>query len=153
MDRWEWIWLLHDTCIGTCFTSRTQPYLYKICHEMKLTHACIYRPTTNFQTSCQCMTHLLTSQSSGFLEALQHLGFLKVMVCRAVMSHSKLACSYNLQRCNFIFACMLPEIVYQAVHTERQVLKNHIQNLPHWFQREFAHIADHTNPFYHRIQL
>jgi len=33
-----------------------------------------YRPGTNFQTSCQCVTHHLASQSSGFLEAPQHLG-------------------------------------------------------------------------------
>ena len=36
----------------------------------------------------------------------------------------------TLQRYNFKFACMLSEIVYQALHTERHVLKNHIQNLP-----------------------
>jgi len=38
-----------------------------------------YRPGTNFQTSCQCVTHHLTSQSSGFLEAQQHLGLSKDM--------------------------------------------------------------------------
>ena len=39
-----------------------------------------YRPGTNFQTLCQCVTHLLASQSSGFLEALQLLGFLHMVV-------------------------------------------------------------------------
>jgi hypothetical protein len=39
------------------------------------------------------------------------------------MSHSKLACSYNLQQYNFEFVCTLPEIVYQSAHTEKQVLK------------------------------
>jgi len=28
------------------------------------------------------------------------------------------------------FAGMLPEMVYQALHKGRQILKNHIQNLP-----------------------
>jgi hypothetical protein len=40
-----------------------------------------YRPGTNFQTSCQCVTHLLASQSSGLLEAFQLLGFSQVMDC------------------------------------------------------------------------
>jgi len=122
-----------------------------MCHEMKLTHVCFLY--TGQAPISKLHANLLTSQTSEFLEALQHLGFFKVMVCQAVMSHLKLACSYNLQRYNFEFVCMLPEIMYQTVHTESQVLKNHIQNLPHLFQREFAHIADHTNPFYDRTQL
>jgi hypothetical protein len=67
----------------------------------------IYRPGTNFQILCQCVTHHIASQNSGFLEDLQHLGDLKVMVCKAEVSHSKLARSYNLHRYIFEFACML----------------------------------------------
>ena len=37
---------------------------------------------------------------------------------------------HTLQRYNSEFACMLPEIVYRAVRTGRQVLENHVQNLP-----------------------
>ena len=61
---------------------------------------------------------------------------------------------HTLQRYNFEFTCMLPEILYQAPNMGRQVLKNHIQNLPTLIpKRVCAPFADHTNPFNHRTQL
>ena len=53
MDSWEWIWLLHNIGIGTCFTGGTQPYLYQMCHKMKLTDVC-FLPTGQVPISKLC---------------------------------------------------------------------------------------------------
>jgi hypothetical protein len=98
------LWLIHGqmrmNMTHTQYTHRWYTTIFVPDVSWKETNSCLfptYRPGTNFRTSCQCMTRLAT-QSSGFLEALQHLGDSKMTVSKAVESHSKLACSYNCNR-------------------------------------------------------